>query len=279
MSALNGHSSSANGVGAAITVPNGNHAARPTEPSHPALPKDEILALNIHQRIAEIKKRCTSLPKRQRNQDEGWAFAGHDQVIDSLRGLMAQFGVNVYQEPLEFYIATVVGDFILNQVRFEYEVVNADAPEDKLTRHNFGLCYGLDDKAYNKCSTISEKFFLMRLFNIATYDDPDANAVPADRDLQPANRNSKGSNSQAGRIRHPSECEQCGNLITFFRKGDEKLSKEQIIKISLSEHKKRLCGRCLFGTASHGKKPEDPSPGGESGPPNQGESSPPGSNS
>jgi hypothetical protein len=95
MSVLNGHSSSANGVTAAITVPDAIHAARLTEPSHPTLPKDEILALNIHQRIAEIKKRCTSLPKKQRNQDEGWAFAGHDQVIDSLRGLMAQFGVNV----------------------------------------------------------------------------------------------------------------------------------------------------------------------------------------
>jgi hypothetical protein len=133
--------------------------------------------MNIHQRIAEIKKRCVSLPKSQQNVEEGWYYTGHDQVIESLRGLMADFGVNVYQEPLDFTTNETIGDFILNKVRFQYEVVNADAPEDKFTRHNFGLCYGVDDKAFNKCSTISEKFFLLRLFNIATFDDPDAHAV------------------------------------------------------------------------------------------------------
>lgn len=156
-----------------------------SESTFPVLTRRQIQAMNIHQRIAEIKKRCVSIPKSQQNVDEGWYYAGHDQVIDSLRGLMAEFGVNIYQEPLEFTMQEVVGDFILNKVRFEYEVVNADLPEDRFIRHNFGLCYGFDDKAFNKCSTTSEKFFLLRLFSIATFDDPDAHAMPA----RSANRN------------------------------------------------------------------------------------------
>ncbi len=155
----------------------------------------QIQAMNIHQRIAAIKKRCVSLPKSQQNVDEGWYYTGHDQVIDSLRGLMAEFGVNVYQEPLDFTTAEVVGDFILNKVRFEYEVINADAPDDRFTRHNFGLCYGVDDKAFNKCSTISEKFFLLRLFSIATFDDPDAHAMATDRDSGAPKRQSGNGSS------------------------------------------------------------------------------------
>lgn len=171
------------------------HSQSDTAEAMPAvLNRDQIKAMNIHQRIAEIKKRCVSLPKSQQNVEEGWFYTGHDQVIESLRGLMAEFGVNVYQEPLDFTTNETVGDLILNKVHFQYEVVNADAPDDKFTRHNFGLSYGVDDKAFNKCSTISEKFFLLRLFNIATFDDPDAHVAPADRAPGGAKHNSTNGN-------------------------------------------------------------------------------------
>lgn len=170
-----------------------------TLPNSAALTRAEIQAMNIHQRIAEIKKRCISLPKSQQNAEEGWYYTGHDQVIDSLRGLMAEFGVNVYQEPLDFTTAEVVGDFILNKVRFQYEVINADSPDDKFTRHNFGLCYGIDDKAFNKCSTTSEKFFLLRLFSIATFDDPDAHAMPTHGDSGAPKRQSENGSSKPRR--------------------------------------------------------------------------------
>ena len=195
-------SSSTNAVAAAHYVengvgPNGNLSDVGADKPVSVLTREQIQALNIHQRIAEIKKRCVSLPKSQQNVEEGWYYTGHDQVIESLRGLMAEFGVNVYQEPLDFTTNETVGDLILNKVRFQYEVVNADAPDDKLTRHNFGLSYGVDDKAFNKCSTISEKFFLLRLFNIATFDDPDAHVVPADAASGAPQRNSKNGNPKS----------------------------------------------------------------------------------
>lgn len=186
------------------------------QPNLPVLNRAEIQAMNIHQRIAEIKKRCVSLPKTQQNMDEGWYYTGHDQVIDSLRGLMSEFGVNVYQEPLDFTTNEVVGDFILNKVRFEYEVVNADSPDDKFTRHNFGLCYGVDDKAFNKCSTTSEKFFLLRLFSIATFDDPDAHAMPIDRDSGAPKRHS-GNGSSTPRRQLPPRGDLLQNIHSLAK--------------------------------------------------------------
>ena len=189
--------SSANGAnaGSVATTQNGfgqHNAQNESDGSMlPVISRAEIKEMNIHQRIAEIKKQCKSLPKSQQNEEEGWFYTGHDQVIELLRGLMAEFGVNIYQEPLDFTTNEVIGDLILNKVRFQYEVINADAPKDKFTRHNYGLSFGVDDKAFNKCSTISEKFFLLRLFNIATFDDPDAHAMRATGASGAPERNSK----------------------------------------------------------------------------------------
>ena len=273
MSASNGNAAMPNGAPTEAVL-NG-HPPTSAEPSQTTPTREQIRGLNLHQRIAEIRKRCTSLPRKQHN-EEGWDFASHDQVVDLLRGLMAEFGVNIYQEPLEFSTEATLGDLILNKVKFQYEVVNADNPEDRLTKHNFGLCYGLNDKAYNWCSTISEKYFLLRLFNIATYDDPDANAPAAGRDSRTAKRDSQGRSPAAGRSRPANECEQCGFLITFMRKDDETWSKEEIIKASLKKHNKRLCGRCFFEqesrdskttAASGGTDPKDqPEPAGASEP-------------
>lgn len=280
MSASNGSTAKPNGVATEAAL-NGHHAPTSAEPSQTTPTREQIRELNLHQRIAEVRKRCTSLPRKQHN-EEGWDFASHDQVVDLLRGLMAEFGVNVYQEPLDFSTDATLGDLILNKVKFEYEVINADTPEDRLTKHNFGLCYGLNDKAYNWCSTISEKYFLLRLFNIATYDDPDANAVPAGRDSRSGKRDSQqGRSLGTGRRRPANECEQCGYPITFFRKDDETLSKEQIIEASLSKHKKRLCGRCLFEQDSRENKttaaPGDSDPKDQPGPAGAKELSPTGS--
>src|SRR5258708_9669146 len=104
MSSSNGTPAASNGAAGTEVVLNGLRVPDAAVPVQMGLTREQIRELNIHQRIAEIKKRCVSLPKKQVNEEEGWAYAGHDQVIDLLRGLMADFRVNVYQEPLEFTI-------------------------------------------------------------------------------------------------------------------------------------------------------------------------------
>src|SRR5579884_1741296 len=67
------------------------------------LPKaEELASLNVHQRVRWIIAESRSLPKSQWNPQGAFAYAGHDQVIDMLRLLLAKYGVNIYQEPLEF---------------------------------------------------------------------------------------------------------------------------------------------------------------------------------
>jgi hypothetical protein len=224
------------------------------------LPKpDEIFSLNVHQRVRWIIAETRSLPKSQWNPEGEFAYAGHDQIIDMLRLLLAKYGVNIYQEPLEYKRDVSIGNQHLTTVKYEYEVVSADNPEDSFVRHNWGEAYDDWDKGLNKCSTIAEKMFLLRLFKISTFDDPDGHSGerPTNRAVS-QNGNGKGRREPPAPARN--ECHVCRELITKARRGDKVWELGEVIAASKRQFGKPLCVDCLLKAQSEVKS-SDPKTG------------------
>ncbi len=211
---------------------------------------EEIKDLNVHQRIRWVIAEARSVPRSQWNPDGEFQYAGHDQIVDMLRVLLAKYGVNIYQEPMEFSREGTHGGFDhLTRVKYEYEVVNADQPDDKITRHNWGEALDNGDKGMNKCSTIAEKMFLLRLFKIPTHDDPDANSA------QRSQKGTAGQNGDKNRASKfsgpgPNECQDCGHLITAARRENKAWQLNEIIAASQKKFGKRFCVDCYLKAVS-----------------------------
>ena len=221
--------------------------------------RDEIHGMNVHQRIRWITAEARSLPKSNWNPEGGFPYAGHDQIVDMLRLLLAKYGINIYQEPIPDFTRemSLGGIEHLTRVWYEYEVVNVDAPDDKIIRHNWGEALDNGDKGVNKCSTVAEKMFMLRLFKIATHDDPDGHSA----DKTP-NRSVSQNGGDKGRrewINAPgkNECEQCYQPITTARRGNKTWQSSQVVAASKRQFKKRLCVDCyLDAQAQAANRPE-----------------------
>jgi hypothetical protein len=64
----------------------------------------------------------------------------------------------------------------------QYTIINADYPDERIVCDwDAGEALDTSDKATNKAVTASQKYFLMKLFNISDKDDPDSESheVPA----------------------------------------------------------------------------------------------------
>jgi hypothetical protein len=213
------------------------------------LPKpEEIFSLNVHQRVRWIIAETRSLPKSQWNPEGEFAYAGHDQIIDMLRLLLAKYGVNIYQEPLEYKRDMSLGGVQhLTTVKYEYEVVNADSPDDSFIRHNWGEAIDDWDKGLNKCSTIAEKMFLLRLFKISTFDDPDAHSAEKPRSRGASqNGNDKARRDQTPPPPGKNECHDCRELITKANRAGKVWQSSEIIATSRKQFGKQLCVDCLL---------------------------------
>src|SRR5947208_1250556 len=114
---------------------NGAGGALLASPILPLPSPEEIRELNVHQRIRWVTAEARSLPKSQWNPEGQFQYAGHDQIVDMLRSLLAKYGINIYQEPKHFKReSSLSGIEHLTRVWYEYEVVNADDPADMLVR-------------------------------------------------------------------------------------------------------------------------------------------------
>lgn len=226
----------------------GSHAGGIAAPIDFALPKSEdISQLNVHQRIRWISAEARSLPKSQWNPEGAFAYAGHEQIVEMLRLLLAKYGVNIYQEALEYKREASLGGIEhMTTVKYEYEVVNADAPDDRFVRHNWGEAMDDWDKGLNKCSTIAEKMFLLRLFKIATFDDPDAHSSDRARDRGASQNGSGKGRSEHRPAVYQNECEKCREPITGARRGTKNWQLGEVIAASKKQFGKRLCVDCLL---------------------------------
>jgi hypothetical protein len=240
-----------------VALGTGVKVADERHPPALALPTpEEIKELNLHERISWIIRESRSLPKTQWNADSEFAYAGHDQIVEMLRVLLGKYGVNIYQEALEYKReATIGGLGHFTVVKFEYEVVNINRPDDSLRKHNWGEAWDDSDKGLNKCSTISEKLFLLRLFKVATYDDPDSNSrAKAQHKPVSENGNTRSDHNHSQKSRN--ECEQCGNPICGAQRAGKTWQLSELAAASRSQFRKTLCVDCFLEAQANAANPQ-----------------------
>jgi len=164
----------------------------PTAAAPKAAKKDEAPAvqlrhseLNIYQKIAAITGAIGVVEKGGQNTEQKYAFIEYAAVAGKLRVLFAEYGVVIVPRMAKFdtwnteEITTKYGSKGINvRVPFEFEIVNADRPEDSFKVEWVGEAADYGDKATNKAATAALKYYLMRQFNISEKgDDPDQNTI------------------------------------------------------------------------------------------------------
>lgn len=127
--------------------------------------------LNIHQRILAIMSDISYICKGDKTVNGQYRFVSHDQATEAIQPLLVKHGVTS--------IPTVTGysqegnrTCVDVTVRFS----NADEPTDGILVTFFG--YGVDsgDKGPGKAISYACKYAILKVFNIATGDDPDKDA-------------------------------------------------------------------------------------------------------
>lgn len=146
-----------------------------------AAKQPDIRSLNIYQKLAAITADIGVVEKGGKNQEQKYNFIEYAAVAGKLRTLFGKYGVIMVPRMAKFAdqerkeITSKYGaKGLAVMIDFEFDVINADKPDDKFTVTWSGEAADYGDKATNKAATSAIKYYQMRQFNISEQgDDPD----------------------------------------------------------------------------------------------------------
>ncbi len=139
--------------------------------------------LNIYQKINEVKSQVHFVRKANLNDKLGYNAVSSSMVLAPLAKALVDVGLVLISECVDmetvaFPVKTKYGEstHYKAHVKMIYTWVNVDKPEEKIVCN--WRCEGVNtsafDKAVGAAYTYSEKYFMLKFFNIATDDtDPD----------------------------------------------------------------------------------------------------------
>lgn len=145
--------------------------------------------LNLYQKLISITEEIGVIEKTGRNNQQGYAFMEQAQIVAELRPLLKKYGVAIMPETLsrtvDRYEVTRSngkhGVDVHASVQMRFTIINADKPEEQFVcAWDGGEAIDSGDKATNKAITASNKYFLIKLFNISDKDDADASSPQAE---------------------------------------------------------------------------------------------------
>lgn len=148
-------------------------------------------------KLAWITGRIGAVPKKGHNPHFNYDYVMEADLVDAIRGHLAKANViivpsiqSVDEQPRGESRAGVT---YLSHVVLRYRLINGDNPEDVIEVDWAG--YGSDnaDKGLYKALTGAQKYFLMKLFNVATGLEPEEDAGPA----QESSRSRQGGSGRA----------------------------------------------------------------------------------
>jgi hypothetical protein len=129
--------------------------------------------------LAEVANEIGRVPKNGYNSFHKYQYVMEADLVDHVRPLLAKrnvfivprVGVRGQGEHYTDY-AHEIDDDRLTSIVYEYEILDGDSGESLITS---AVGYGSDkgDKGAYKASTGAFKYMLMRLFMVATGDDPE----------------------------------------------------------------------------------------------------------
>ena len=178
---------------------------------------------SLYRKILEVMKKVNAVPKDKVNDFHKYAYTSEAAVIKAVREAMVEVGLIAIPEILHTEEKTD-GKTTVATIRYCLKVIDAE------TGAYENICVvgqGMDtgDKAYYKAITGANKYALMKLFQIPSTDDPEADIETDKR----ASQNGKTTSTKTTNN---------GNFITDAQKRFlEKLQKElQIDNQYLNEY-------------------------------------------
>lgn len=194
--------------------------------------------LNLYQKLLKITEAVGTIEKTGRNSKQNYSFIEQAQIVAELRPQLAKWGVMIMPETvsrsIERYDVTRSGGYkgvdIHANVVSRFTVINADKPDERFVCDwDGGEAIDSGDKATNKATTASQKYFLMKLFNISDKEDADgespAAAPVAQRQAAPARPATAPTSNKATRVqiqmmltaaKRASGLEDNKDVIAFF---------------------------------------------------------------
>lgn len=144
----------------------------------------EVVALNIYQRLNEVRKAVAYVQKDKDVSTGGqgsYKAVTHDAVTAAVRDHLITHGVMVV---LRLVKATTIQDsgmttakgipIIRYEATFDIDFVNCDAPTDKVTVTIESHALDNGDKAPGKAASYATKYAMLKLFSIETGEDDEA---------------------------------------------------------------------------------------------------------
>ncbi len=134
-------------------------------------------ARTIHERMSAIQADLPPIGKDQKNQQQGFMFRGHDDVMNALNPLLAKHGVFFLPDVLERVTSqrTTGKGSTMFEVSLLVEFTFYGAAGDSVKGSAWGEGTDMGDKATSKAMTMAFKYWLTQAFAISTTDaaDPD----------------------------------------------------------------------------------------------------------
>ncbi len=133
--------------------------------------------MTLHEKLLEIRKSVTYLKKE--NTGYQYQYVSSSQALSSVRVKMDELGVllipSVSGKTVTEYQSKKDGNLFLTGLDMLYTWMDATNPQDKLECCWYAQGSDSGERGVGKAYTYSEKYFILKFFNIATdKDDPDA---------------------------------------------------------------------------------------------------------
>ena len=123
--------------------------------------------LSLAKKLSEVAEAVGRVPKNGYNSFHKYQYVLEADLVDHIRPLLAERRVTIIPTVKEFNRAGS-----MTEVLYEYLIVDGDSGET-LTTSSIGFGDDKGDKGAYKASTGAFKYMLMRLFMVATGDDPE----------------------------------------------------------------------------------------------------------
>lgn len=188
--------------------------------------------MNIYQKLAEVKKQVTYI-KQDGKVEFGktkYRFAGSEAVLSKINPLLNDIGLLLIPEILEQSVR-VLNNTIFTELKMIYTWINLDDPTEKISIPWQAQGTDSTEKGIGKALTYSERYFLLKFFNIPTgEDDPEVhdqkNAIKAEKEAK-VNLNPVKSEEKRK--------EQDNKKIESIKESTAKLSDEELMRLASLE--------------------------------------------
>lgn len=147
-------------------------------------------SLNLYQKLSEIYDLIGAIQKTGRNKDQGYEYIEQGQILAEVRHQLAAHHVfikpKIKSRKQETFTTSTGKKAFHTLVDMEYEIIDADKPDDRFTIDwDGGESTSWDDKGTQKALTSNQKYFLAKLFMISDKEDADKHTPEIEVLLEP----------------------------------------------------------------------------------------------